>query len=62
LVANVRERLVVIKQATTYFDGGRMILRQLNELEVRKQYQIEITNKFAAVENIRDGEDINRAW
>ena len=31
-------------------------------MEVRKQYQIEITNKFAALENLSDNEDINRAW
>jgi hypothetical protein len=37
-------------------------LRKLNELEVRKQYQIEITNRFAALENLSDDEDINRAW
>jgi hypothetical protein len=37
-------------------------MRKLNELEVRKQYQIEITNRFAALENFSDGKDINRAW
>jgi len=37
-------------------------LRELNELEVRKQYQIEITNRFAALENLSDSEDINGAW
>jgi hypothetical protein len=37
-------------------------LRKLNELEIRKQYQIEITNKFAALENLNDGDGINRAW
>jgi len=31
-------------------------------LEVRKQYQIEITNRFAALENLSDGENINKAW
>jgi len=31
-------------------------------LEVRKQYQIEITNRFASLENSSDVEDINRAW
>ena len=36
-------------------------LRQLNELEVRKQYQIEISNRFAALENLSDGENINGA-
>jgi hypothetical protein len=35
---------------------------KLTELQVSKQYQIEITNRFAALENLSDGEDINRAW
>jgi len=35
-------------------------LRKLNEPEVREQYQIEITNKFAALENLNDDEDVNR--
>jgi len=29
---------------------------------MRKQCQIEITNRFAALENLSDSEDINRAW
>jgi hypothetical protein len=37
-------------------------IRKLNDLEVRKQYQIEITNRFAALENLSDGEDISKAW
>jgi hypothetical protein len=37
-------------------------LRRLNELEVRKQYQIEITKKFADLENSDNDRDINRAW
>ena len=37
-------------------------LRKLSELEVRKEYQIEISNKSAALENLNDNEDINRAW
>ena len=36
-------------------------MRKLNELEVRKEYQIEITNRFAALENLSDDEHINRA-
>ena len=57
-----RERLTVTKQATRKFGGERFNLGKLNELEIRKQYQIEITNRFAALENLSDGEDINRAW
>jgi hypothetical protein len=37
-------------------------LRKLNEFEVRKQYHIEIKNRFAALENLSDDEDTNRAW
>ena len=37
-------------------------LRKLNELEVKKQYQIEITNRFQALKNFNDDEDINGAW
>jgi hypothetical protein len=39
-----------------------MNLRNLNELEVWEQYQIKISNRFATLENLSDGEDINRAW
>ena len=31
-------------------------------LEVRKQFQVEITNRFAALENSDDDEDVNRNW
>jgi hypothetical protein len=37
-------------------------LKQLNEEEVRKQYQVTIKNKFAALENLDDNGDNNRAW
>jgi len=50
VVAKVREGLAENKQAAQKFDGERFNLRNLNELEVRKQYQIEITNGFAALE------------
>jgi len=62
VVAKVRERLAVSKQKAEKFDGERFNLRKLNELEVILQYQIEITNRFTALENLSDGEDINRAW
>jgi len=62
VIAKFRERLAVSKQAAQKLDGERFNLRKLNELEVRKQYQIEISKRFAALENFIDGEDINRAW
>ena len=62
VVAKVRERLAVIKQAAQKSERGRFNLRKLNDLEVRKQYQLEITNRFAALKNVSEDEDINRAW
>ena len=60
VIAKVRERLAVGKQAAQRFDRQRFNFRKLNEPDVRKQYQIEITNKFAALENLNDDEDVNR--
>ena len=62
MIAKVRERLTVRKQAAQRFDRQRFNLRKLNEPEVREQYQIEITNRFAALENFDDDEDVNRTW
>jgi len=49
VVAKLRERLAVRKQAAQKFDGERFNLRKLNELGVKEKYQIEITNSFAAL-------------
>jgi hypothetical protein len=31
-------------------------------VEIKEQYQVAITNMFAALENLQDNGDINRAW
>ena len=62
VIAKVRERLAVGKEAAQRFDRQRFNLRKLNEPEVREHYQIEVTNRFAALENVNDEEDINRTW
>jgi hypothetical protein len=62
VVAKVRESLAVSKQAAQNFDGERFNLRKLNEPEVKEKYQMEITNRFAALENLIVDEDVNRAW
>jgi hypothetical protein len=50
------------KHAAQKLDGERFNLGKLNELQVRKQYEIQISNRFAALENLNDSDDINRAW
>ena len=53
---------VLLEEATQKFDVERFNLRKLRELEVRKQYQIKVSNRFEAVENLNDSEHIKRAW
>jgi hypothetical protein len=35
---------------------------ELNDALVKEQYQVIITNRFAALENFDDNVDMNRAW
>jgi hypothetical protein len=41
---------------------GRFNLRKLNELEVRKEYQIKISNRSPALEILSFSEDLIRMW
>jgi len=54
VVAKLGERLAGCQEAEQKFDGERFNLRKLNDLEVRKQYQIKISKRFAALENLSD--------
>ena len=55
VTANVREILAVSRQASQRFDVEIFNLRQLNELEVMKQYQVEIFNRFTALDKLNGG-------
>ena len=59
---NYHTKTINSKQAAQICDVERFNLRKLNELEVKKQYQVKIPNRFAALENLNDSKDINRAW
>jgi hypothetical protein len=62
VVAKIRDKLSARKQAAQKTYVERFNLNKLSEMEVRKQFQIEISNRFKALENLNDSEDINRAW
>ena len=53
--------MALCREAAQNSDGERFNPRELNELEVTKQYQLEISNRFAALEKVSDSEDINSA-
>jgi len=50
VVSKVRKILAVSKQVARKFVEERITLRKLNDLEVRRHYQIMISNRLAALE------------
>jgi len=48
--------LVVSKQAVQKLDGERFNLRKVHEVEIRKQYQIDITKEVCSFGKLRDGD------
>jgi CTP-dependent riboflavin kinase len=61
VVTKIRERLAVSKRMVKKVNMERFNLKQLNEKKVKEQYQVTIKSKFAALENLDDNGDINRA-
>jgi hypothetical protein len=43
-------------------DLERFDLKSLDGLEVKEKYQVEISNRFAALESLDESFDINNAW
>jgi hypothetical protein len=62
VVATVRERLVVNKQRSYRFHMERFNLKKLNEVEGKEQYRVEVSNRFAALEDLDAEVEINSAW
>jgi hypothetical protein len=62
VVAKVRERLAVNKQRSQRFHMERFNLRKLNEVENKEQYHVEVSNGFAASEDLDTEVEINSAW
>jgi hypothetical protein len=61
IITNVKEILKESNQEVHKFEGERFNLRKINQLDVGKQFQIEISNRIAALETISDVYT-NRAW
>jgi hypothetical protein len=40
----------------------KLNLTKRNEVQCKEQYCVEISNRFASVENLDDELDINRTW
>jgi hypothetical protein len=62
VVAKVRDRLAVSKQTTYRIHMERFSLKKLNDVESKQQYRVEISNRFATLENLGTEVKINRVW
>jgi hypothetical protein len=62
VVAKVRERLAMNKQGSQRFDMERFNLKKLNDVEGKDKYRVEVSNKFAALEDLDNEVEINSAW
>jgi hypothetical protein len=60
VVAKVRERLAVSKQTAHRVHMERLNLQILNKVEGNEQYLVEISNRFAALENLGAEVCVNR--
>jgi hypothetical protein len=56
----VRERLAASKQVAWKCDVERCNLWKQSELEVGKLYRIKTSDRFAALENLRDSKVVNK--
>jgi glycine betaine/choline ABC-type transport system substrate-binding protein len=55
------DRIAVSKRTAKKTHTERFNLKKLTEGDVKEQYQITIRNKSAALENLEDSGDINKA-
>jgi hypothetical protein len=62
VVAKVRERLAVNKQGSHKFHMERFSLKKLNELEGKERYSVDVSNRFAALEDLNAEVEINTIW
>jgi hypothetical protein len=62
VVAKVRERLAVNKQRAHRFDMERFNLKKLNDVEGKEQFRVEVSKRFAALEDLDTEVKINSAW
>jgi hypothetical protein len=62
VVAKIRGRLAVSKQTLHRVHMEKFNLNKLNKVEDKEQHFAEISHRFAALENLDDEVDTNRAW
>jgi hypothetical protein len=59
---DVKDSLAVNKQRSQRFDMERFNLKKLKAVEGKEQFRVEVSNKFAALEDLDTEVEINSAW
>jgi hypothetical protein len=59
VVAKLGERISVSKRTRQKFDLERFDLKKLDDVEIKEKYQVEISNRFGALERLGESFDIN---
>jgi hypothetical protein len=62
MVAKCRERLAVNNVGSHRFHTERFNLKKLNQAEGEEQYRVEISNRFAALEDLDAEVEIISVW
>jgi hypothetical protein len=62
VVAKIREILAVNKQGSHTFNMERFNLKKLNEVEGKEKYHVEVSNRFAALEDLDAEVEIITIW
>jgi hypothetical protein len=62
VVVKVRERLAVNKRRSHSLHTDRFNLKKLNDVEGKEQFRAEVSNRFAALEDLETEVEINNAW
>jgi hypothetical protein len=61
-VAKIRERLEVNKQGSYRFHVEMFNFKKLNKVERIGKYHVEVSNRFATLEDLDAEVEINSAW
>jgi lipoate-protein ligase A len=62
VVAKIRERIAVNKQGSHTFHMERFNLKKLIDVEGKEKYCVEVSNRFAALEDLDAEVEINTFW
>jgi hypothetical protein len=62
VVAKIRERLAVNKQGSHKCHMERFNLNKLNEVEGKEKYHVEVSKRFASLEDLNAEVEINIIW